>query len=63
MCGKGSQRRPTLISREREELQWALAYGRITFEQYKRKLRVLKSKRAREVTDETNVGEKRLNNI
>lgn len=38
---KGSKRRPTLISREEEELNWKLALGYITFETWKRKRREL----------------------
>lgn len=39
---KGSGRRPTQISRKHEELQWALAYGSIGFDEYARKLKALK---------------------
>lgn len=42
--GKTSKRRPCLISRAREELQWALAYGTITFEEYARRKRALDRK-------------------
>ncbi|MCP5019617.1 MAG: hypothetical protein GY938_30690 [Ketobacter sp.] len=42
--GKGDTRRPTLISREHEDLQWALAEKRITFAEYERKLKALKRK-------------------
>lgn len=41
---KGSSRRPCLISRAREELQWALAYGVITFEEYARRKKALDRK-------------------
>jgi len=40
--GKGSTRRPPAISREHEDLQWALAYGRITFAEYERRYKELK---------------------
>jgi len=30
MAGKGSKRRPRLISREEEELRWQLAEGKIS---------------------------------
>lgn len=39
--GKGSQRRKTLITREAENLQWQLAYGKISFENYKKKRKQL----------------------
>lgn len=39
--GKGSKRRPTLISREEEELNWKLALGYITSGTWKRKRREL----------------------
>lgn len=42
--GKGSVRRPPQISRKHEELQWALAYGRITFIEYERKLKALRKR-------------------
>lgn len=35
--GKGSRRRPSGISREREDLNWALAFGKISFEAWKRR--------------------------
>ncbi len=35
--GKGSKRRPTLITKEAEDLQWKLAYGKISLIDYKRK--------------------------
>lgn len=42
MCGKGDKQRPRQISRREYDLRWALAFGAITFEQYKKKLRELK---------------------
>ena len=42
MCGKGSTRQPMQISRKHEELQWALTYGHIGFEEYSRRLKLLK---------------------
>jgi hypothetical protein len=38
---KGSKRRPTLVSREQEDLQWALALGEITFKQYEERRKQL----------------------
>ena len=32
--GKGSNRRPCLISREEETLRWDLAIGKITFNEF-----------------------------
>ena len=40
--GKGSRRRPSQISRAEYDLKWALAYGRITFAEYERKLKALR---------------------
>lgn len=45
--GKGSGRRPTLISREEEELRWALAYGGITRQEFDRKMKSINRKRKR----------------
>jgi len=39
--GKGSTRRPTLISPEEERLRWKLAYGKITFKEYERRYKQL----------------------
>lgn len=39
---KGSNRRPRQISREEEQLRYALAYGRITFEQFSLKYHTLR---------------------
>ena len=35
--GKGSKKRPTLISREEEELAWLLYQGKIDFEGYRQR--------------------------
>ena len=42
--GKGSKRRPMQISRARWDLNWALALGKITFEQWRKKDAELKEK-------------------
>jgi len=34
--GKGSNRRPTLVTREQEDLNYKLALGHITFEQWEK---------------------------
>lgn len=39
---KGSKRRPTLISREEENIRWQLATGLITFKEFERKYKELK---------------------
>jgi len=39
--GKGSTRRPRLISRAEEDLNWALAYGKITFAEWEKKKKKL----------------------
>lgn len=39
--GKGSQRRPCLVSRDEEELRWDLALGKITQRTFDRKMRKL----------------------
>ena len=41
---KGSKRRPTLISREEEELNWKLALGYINLKTWKNRRRELKRK-------------------
>ena len=41
MSGKGSTRRPTLISREEEDLRWKLAYGEIKREEFDKKMEQL----------------------
>ena len=38
---KGSARRPRQISRQEEDLRWALAFGKITFKEFERKYRAL----------------------
>ena len=43
MAGKGSQRRPCQLSREAEDLQWALYEGRVTFKAYEQKRQKLLS--------------------
>lgn len=45
MAGKGSKRRPTLVSREEEDLRWELAYGRITRRTFDEKMVELKEKK------------------
>jgi len=44
---KGSQRRPRQISREREDLQYAYAYGDITKEEYEKQKQELDIKEGR----------------
>lgn len=39
--GKGSKKRPPQISRAEENLRWALAYGKITFQQFEQKYKQL----------------------
>jgi len=39
--GKGSERRPTAISREEEDLKWKLAYGKITFDEFEKRYKQL----------------------
>lgn len=41
--GKGSTRRPRSVGPEEERLRYALAFGRITFEQFERKYKCLLS--------------------
>lgn len=43
--GKGSQRRPCLLTREAENLQWKLAYGKIAFADYEVKVKKLKAEK------------------
>lgn len=40
---KGHQRRKCQTTRAEEELRWLLATGKITFVQYERKYRILKT--------------------
>jgi uncharacterized membrane protein len=40
--GKGSRRRPTLISEKEETLRWDLAMGKITREEFDRKIKEIK---------------------
>jgi len=42
--GKGSKRRPTLITREEEELNWKRFQGLITWKEYEKKFQELKKK-------------------
>ena len=44
-AGKGDGRRPCMVSREIENLRWALKEGRITFKQYERKMKKIKAKK------------------
>jgi len=39
--GKGSGRRPSLISRKREDLQWLLSEKKISFKEYERRRKKL----------------------
>ena len=39
--GKGSQRRPTAVSPEEEDIRWKLAEGRITFDEFERRYKKL----------------------
>ncbi|MFX1452434.1 MAG: hypothetical protein ACFFCM_16460 [Promethearchaeota archaeon] len=39
--GKGSRKRPSAITREEEDLRYALYYKKITFEQFERKYKEL----------------------
>jgi len=39
--GKGCKKRPCLISRAEEDLNWALAYGKITFKEWEKKRKKL----------------------
>ena len=39
--GKGSHRRPTLVSRAEEDIRYLLAQKRITFEEYEKKMKLL----------------------
>ena len=41
IIGKGSNRRPTLITREQENLNYKLAFGHITFEEYAKRKKQL----------------------
>ncbi len=43
MAGKGSKRRPALISREEETLRYDLAFGKITFEEWVAGMQKLKA--------------------
>lgn len=38
---KGSARRPTQISRQEEDLRYALAFGKITFKVFEQKMKAL----------------------
>lgn len=40
-AGKGSDRRPTQVTRETENLRWLLAERKITFAEYKRRKKEL----------------------
>lgn len=41
---KGSARRPRLISRQEEDIRYALAFGRITFKEFEKKMKRLHNK-------------------
>jgi len=41
-AGKGDSKRPRLISREEEDIRYALALGKITFEEYERRYKELR---------------------
>lgn len=40
--GKGSKRRPCLVSRKEENLRWLLIQGRISFNLFERKMKEVK---------------------
>ncbi len=40
--GKGSKKRPCLISREEENIRWALVYGKISFKKFEEKMKKIK---------------------
>jgi len=42
---KGSKRRPTLISREENDLRWALLMGEVTTEEFDKRLKELKDRK------------------
>lgn len=50
MSGKGSGRRPTLISKHEEDLRWKLAQGKITFNEFEKRIKELRleEKRAKD---------------
>ena len=39
--GKGSKRRPTLVSKQEENIRWKLKEGKITFKEFERKMKLL----------------------
>jgi len=41
---KGSKRRPSGITRQEEDLRYALAFGKITFKQFEQKYKELKKR-------------------
>lgn len=45
--GKGSKRRPMLISQAEYDLRWKYAYGGMSLSEFKRKLRALRAKNGR----------------
>jgi len=44
MSGKGSNRRPSQISKEEERIRWKLAFGEITFDEFERQYKELKKR-------------------
>lgn len=42
--GKGDKQRPSQVSHEEELLRWKLAFGKITFDEFKRQYQQLKSR-------------------
>lgn len=43
--GKGSKRRPCLVSREEEKLRWALFEKKISFAEFERRMKDVKRER------------------
>ncbi len=43
--GKGSKRRPCLMSNDEADLRWALARGEINREHYDREMKIIKDKK------------------
>jgi len=44
MNGKGDKRRPRQVSRQEEELRWAYAMGKMTFQEFEKKYKALHEK-------------------
>ena len=43
-AGKGSNRRPTLVSKAENDLRWKYAYGNMTFKEFESRLRDIRRK-------------------